>query len=52
MFENEDYLFWSLHGPVLQALTVTNMVKRWCRLVAKGSLWQSYVEKNVGVLAV
>ena len=33
VFEDEDYLFWSLHGPVLQVPTVTNMVKRWCRLV-------------------
>lgn len=33
MFEDEDYLFWSLHGPVLQVPTMTNMVKRWCRLV-------------------
>ena len=52
-FEDEDYLFWSLHGPVLQVPTVTNMVKRWCRLVGlRGAVWQSYAAEDVGVLAV
>lgn len=30
MFADEDFLFWSQQGQVLQVPTVTNMVKRWC----------------------
>jgi site-specific recombinase XerC len=29
-FAEDDFLFWSQQGQLLQVPTVTNMVKRWC----------------------
>ncbi|WP_049783706.1 hypothetical protein [Acaryochloris marina] len=50
VFEDEDYLFWCLHGPVADGDEYGEALVSIGG--AKGSLWKPYAAEDVGVLAV